>query len=56
MVETFRRLWSDDQGQDLVEYALLVFLLSVAAIAILTTLGTDIKNVFSEAASAMVAG
>ena len=56
MIETFRRLWSDDEGQDLVEYALLVFLIAVAAITILTTLGTDISKVFSTAASAMTAG
>ncbi len=56
MMQTFRRLWSDDEGQDLVEYALLVFLISVAAITILTTLGTDVSKVFSTAASAMTAG
>ncbi|MFZ3210664.1 MAG: Flp family type IVb pilin [Terriglobales bacterium] len=55
MMQTFRRLWSDDEGQDLVEYALLVFLISVAAITILTTLGTDVSKVFSTAASAMTA-
>jgi len=56
MMETSRRLWSDDSGQDLVEYALLVFLISVAAITILTTLGTDVSKVFSRAASAMTSG
>jgi len=53
MMQIFRRLWSDDEGQDLVEYALLVFLISVASILILTTLGTDVSKVFSTAASAM---
>ncbi len=56
MMGTFRRLWSNDEGQDLVEYALLVFLISVAAITILTTLGTDVSRVFSRAASGMTAG
>ena len=56
MWETLRRLWSDDEGQDLVEYALLVFLIAVAALAILTALGTNISQVFSTAASAMTAG
>ena len=35
-----RRLWSDDEGQDLVEYALLVALVSIVSITILGTLGT----------------
>lgn len=51
MMETFRRLWSDDEGQDLVEYALLLFLLAISAMSVLSTLGTHISGVFSEAAS-----
>jgi len=53
MMNTFRRLWSDDEGQDLVEYALVVFLISVAGITILKSLGTDVSKVFSTAGSAM---
>ncbi len=53
IMETFRRLWCDDEGQDLVEYALLVFLIGIAAITVLTTLGTDVSKVFSRADSAV---
>ena len=56
MMNALRRVWSDEEGQDLVEYALLVFLISVAAITILKTLGTDVSKVFSTASSAMTAG
>ena len=35
------------KGQGLVEYALILALISVAAIAILNTLGTSITSVFS---------
>ena len=56
MMNVLRRVWSDEEGQDLVEYALLVFLISVAAITILKTLGTDVSKVFSTASSAMTAG
>ncbi len=53
MMETLRRLWSDDEGQDLVEYALLVALVSIAAITILGTLGTQVSTAFSEAVSGL---
>jgi len=53
MMETLRRLWSEDEGQDLVEYALLVALVSIAAITILGTLGTQISTTFSEVISGL---
>jgi len=56
MMQTFRRLWSDDAGQDLVEYSLLLFLLGIATITILKNLGTDVSKVFSEADSALQSG
>ena len=37
----------EESGQTLVEYGLIVALLSIAAIVILSTLGGDIVNVFS---------
>jgi pilus assembly protein Flp/PilA len=45
------RLWKEEEGQDLTEYALLLVLLSLAAVATLNTLATAIKNVFSNAAA-----
>jgi len=56
MMQTFRRLWLDDAGQDLVEYSLLLFLLGIATITILKSLGTDVSKVFSEADSALQSG
>jgi len=49
------RLWKEDEGQDLTEYALLLVLLSLAAIGSLGTLASAINNVFSEAASNLTA-
>jgi pilus assembly protein Flp/PilA len=45
------RLWKEEEGQDLTEYALLLVLLSLAAVATLNTLATAIQNVFSNAAT-----
>ena len=45
------RLWCEEEGQDLVEYALLLVLLSLAAAASLGGLATAIKNVFTNAVS-----
>lgn len=45
------RLWQAEEGQDLTEYALLLVLVSLAAVATLGTLANAIKNVFSNAAA-----
>jgi len=44
-------LWQDEEGQDLTEYALLLVLISLAAVASLGTLANAINNAFSNAAS-----
>ena len=44
------RLWNDEEGQDLTEYALLLVLLTLAAIGTLGTLAGAISGVFSSAA------
>jgi len=48
-----KRLWQDDDGQDLVEYALVVALIGLASVAALNTLATDIKSAFSNAVTSM---
>ena len=45
------KLWAEEEGQDLTEYALLVVLLALAAIVAMNSLGSAISNVFSSAAS-----
>ena len=42
-----------EAGQGLVEYALIVVLIAVVSIAILTTLGTTVSSVFSQANAAL---
>ncbi len=47
MKQLLKRLWSDEEGQDLTEYALLLVLLTLAAIGSLSSLATAINGVFS---------
>ena len=51
MKKVLVRLWREEEGQDLTEYALLLVLLSLAAVAFLGALATAINNVFSNAAA-----
>jgi pilus assembly protein Flp/PilA len=41
-------LRSGEDGQAMVEYALILALVSVAAVAILSTLGQSVSSIFSE--------
>jgi pilus assembly protein Flp/PilA len=41
-------LRNGEEGQAMVEYALILALVSVAAVAILSTLGTSVSSIFSE--------
>jgi Flp pilus assembly pilin Flp len=49
MKTVLMRLWKEEEGQDLIEYALLIVLLSLAAIGALSPLATAINGVFSKA-------
>jgi pilus assembly protein Flp/PilA len=51
MITVLARLWKEEEGQDLTEYALLLVLVALAAIGSLGTLATAINNVFATAAS-----
>jgi pilus assembly protein Flp/PilA len=41
------RLWKEEEGQDLVEYALLVALIALAAVAGMKSLATAINTTFT---------
>lgn len=49
------RLWREEEGQDLVEYALLLVLISLVAVAVMRNLGLAVSNVFSNAATNLTA-
>lgn len=45
MLESLRK--HEDEGQGLVEYALIIFLVSIAAVATLGVLGTSVSGIFT---------
>lgn len=49
MKKLLRRLWIEEDGQDLVEYGLLMVLLTLICIASLKTIGLLVSNIFSNA-------
>ena len=44
-----KNLWQEEAGQDLVEYALLVVLISLAAVAAMKNLASGIQDAFNNA-------
>jgi pilus assembly protein Flp/PilA len=49
MKKMIKRLWKEEEGQDLIEYALLVAFIALAAAAIFPTIGASINAVFTRA-------
>ena len=45
----------NDEGQDLLEYALLVALIALVAVAGITTAGTNVNTIFTQIAAKIVA-
>ena len=41
-----RRLFDDDSGQDLIEYALLIALVALVAVSAVSSVGSTIRDVF----------
>jgi Flp pilus assembly pilin Flp len=51
MKNLIKRLWREEAGQDLVEYGLLLVLVSLAAVAGMNGLATAINNAFGSASA-----
>ena len=49
------RIWTDNHGQDLIEYALMAGFVAVSAGAIMPGVATSISKIFSKVASSMPA-
>lgn len=51
MNNLLKRLWTEEEGQDLTEYALLLALIALGAIGAMKTIASTINGVFQNAAS-----
>ncbi len=55
LVKFVRRFVRDDEGQDLLEYALLVALIALVAIGAVTAAGTSVQTIFNSIATKLAA-
>ena len=53
MAEWIHRLWNDDQGQDIAEYAVMLAVILVLVVGTIRLIGTNANNAFSATASAI---
>ena len=54
-LDFIRRFVRDEEGQDLIEYALLVALIAIAAVVAVTNAGTAVSDVFGNIATKLEA-
>ena len=53
MLEVLGKVWRDDEGQDIAEYAVMLAVILVIVVGTIRLIGTQANNVFSETASAI---
>jgi Flp pilus assembly pilin Flp len=53
MIQFCRHIWSDDQGQDIAEYAVMLAVILVIVIGTIRLIGSNANNVFSNVANEM---
>jgi len=53
MTELLRRLWTEDNGQDIAEYAVMLAVILVIVVGTIRLVGSNANNVFSQAASSI---
>lgn len=53
MSEMIRRIWSEDQGQDIAEYAVMLAVILVLVVGTIRLVGSNANNVFSNVASSV---
>lgn len=51
MMQVIRNFWTDEQGQDLIEYTLLLAFVALAAAALFTNVGTSISTIWTSAST-----
>ena len=53
MAELMHRIWSEDQGQDIAEYAVMLAVILVLVVGTIRLIGTNANNAFSSVASSI---
>ena len=56
LINQMRAFVIEDEGQDLIEYALLAALVALAAVVAMTSLGKGISTVFTNVTASLAAG
>ncbi len=54
-MELIRKMWQDDEGQDLVEYALIAGLIALVAVAAITASGKAVNAIWAKIQAALEA-
>jgi Flp pilus assembly pilin Flp len=53
VIKTIRQLWTEEQGQDVAEYAVMLAVILVIVIGTVRLIGGNANNVFSQVSSQM---
>lgn len=53
MINVMRKMWKDDRGQDIAEYAVMLALILVLVIGTVKLVGSNANNAFSSVASSL---
>lgn len=53
MFNVIRRLWSEDTGQDIAEYAVMLAVILVLVVGTVRLIGSNANNAFSSVASSL---
>jgi Flp pilus assembly pilin Flp len=53
MSQILRKLWFDDSGQDIAEYAVMLAVILVLVVGTVRLIGSNANNAFSQAASSI---
>ncbi len=53
MTEVLKMLWSEDKGQDIAEYAVMLAVILVIVVGTIRLIGSNANNVFSSVASSI---
>ena len=53
MKDLYRNLWSDEEGQDIAEYSVMMAVILVIVVGTVRLIGSNANNVFSQVGSAI---